>query len=101
MADRVSDLIVDSKLDVEVHADYTIHKIFHSDPTIGRRRIKIDERWQKSRELGRGAVGVVWLESCSAGPHMGQLRAVKEIRSGGRDAYTKYLRELEAIAKFS
>jgi hypothetical protein len=72
---------------------------------------RVEERWQRKKELGSGGFGTVWLETCvssssyssSSNGNQNGLRAVKEIRTGGSTslAAMDYTRELEAIAKFS
>jgi hypothetical protein len=97
MAPSVSGLVVDSKLDVKCFKDYSIQTRLVSN--LGQRRTREQERWEVTKELGRGSYGVVWLEKCTAGPSSGEVRAVKELMKGTTSI--KYGRELEAIAKFS
>ncbi len=102
MASRIPDLVVDSKLEVECFEDYSIQTRLVSDPATGQRRTLQQERWQRTKVLGRGTFGVVWLEKCATGPSLGKLRAVKEIiKQTASASATAYSRELEAIAKFS
>jgi hypothetical protein len=65
------------------------------------RRIREQERWQRTKHLGSGSFGVVWLETCTEGSSSGRVRAVKEIVKGTASVTVVYSRELEAIAKFS
>lgn len=95
----LSDLVVDTRLDAVVSASHTIQARYVSNPAIGQRRTRLEENWHRTKELGRGTFGVVWLETCVAGPSLSQLRAVKEIRKDG-DVSTFY-RELDAVARFS
>ncbi|KAJ5129356.1 uncharacterized protein N7515_005395 [Penicillium bovifimosum] len=101
---RISDLVRDSKLSTEFTSECTTHTFFGSTLVPGKRRSRRqrqEERWTKSKRLGHGSFGVVWLEECVAG-RIGRLRAVKEIRKetvGFQEE--EYNRELEAIAKFS
>ena len=65
-------------------------------------RQRVEERWRRKHELGRGSFGVVWLEECVSGPSEGQLRAVKQLRKAPHSTTSKYYaKELEAIVKFS
>jgi hypothetical protein len=98
---RLPDIVVDTRLESEVHAEFTIHSVFASSPVTSAtgaeagavatssspvatksRPGKIKERWRRVRQLGSGGYGTVWLERCSAGSQerVGTLRAVKEIR---------------------
>lgn len=98
----LSDLVRDWKLESVVHPNYTVQIHYISDAAQGQWRRPVEERWQRTRQLGRGAFGIVWLEQCTIDPSHGQLRAVKELCKTSRSlppAY--YLKELDAIFKFS
>lgn len=102
MDDVLPDLVLDSKLECTVLGDHTIHTKYISNPATGLRRARVESKWQRTKELGRGSLGVVWLEKCTSGPNLGQVYAVKELRKGTRTVPpASYARELEAIAKFS
>jgi hypothetical protein len=97
-----SDLVRDLKLETTIVDGTTIHTHNMSDSGAGRRRINVEEKWERQRKLGNGTYGTVWLEICVLGPKKGQLRAVKEISKEVTTAEPiDYGRELEAIAKFS
>ncbi|KAI1764987.1 kinase-like domain-containing protein [Hypoxylon sp. FL1150] len=103
MDTTLPELVRDSRLEATFHPSpstpiETTHEIRLS------RRVLHSETWIRERRLGNGGYGTVWLERRSemgsrASP---QLRAVKELKvprtQGGRDGY---IRELEALAKFS
>lgn len=102
MDDNLSDLVRDSKLESVVFGDHTIHTKYISNPAAGQRRVRVEEIWQRTKELGRGSYGVVWLEKCTSGPDSGKVRAVKELMKGTATMPSAgYARELEAIVKFS
>ena len=95
---KLPDLVRDSQLNVKfvpsASGPVTVHqRATRSDV---RRRVLVEERWQRLKELGNGSYGHVWLEECVDGPMKGKLRAVKEMRKE-----PAYARELEALVKFS
>ncbi|KAM5343262.1 hypothetical protein ACJ41O_014228 [Fusarium nematophilum] len=89
------ELVRDSKLEATTfQADLTIH----TQP-LGRRRRH--EKWRPGGLLGNGGYGVVLLQHRVEGDEAAdQLRAVKMLRTYGRGP-EYYVRELEALAKFS
>lgn len=100
--DSQSDLVRDSRLDtIFINATTTRHIFVRSDRRAGQRQVRVEESWQRQRQLGNGTFGKVWLESCVGGPNTGQLRAIKEVAKGGDETAVDYRRELDAIAKFS
>lgn len=98
---RLSDLVVDSKLNTEFRNSITIHSFLEIDEA-GRRSSR-EEQWRLEQSLGRGGSGQVRLQSCvTAGRHYGALRAVKSIDTQSKLNKSLDLnRELEAIGKFS
>ncbi|CAI7606307.1 unnamed protein product [Penicillium bialowiezense] len=96
---QYSDLVHDSRLSTRFVAGNTIHTYLESTTVFNRRarRQKRVETWVRSKELGRGSFGIVWLERC---PRDNSLRAVKEITKK-KIRENVYHRELEAIIKFS
>lgn len=94
------DLVKDSKLLVELHETHAYYFNICNDNAAGqiRRRTWKKETWTRTKRLGGGATGEVWLEECRTGEKMGQVQAVKVISKGSHfDVY----QELETIAKFS
>jgi hypothetical protein len=98
MDDNLSDVVRDSKLRTRYEKPHTIHLFDDPDspPFSARRR----EQWKKDRTIGHGGQGRVVLQTCTGGSRGYTQRAVKMIplQEGGR---RRYLRELEAILKFS
>ncbi|TKA68937.1 hypothetical protein B0A49_05344 [Cryomyces minteri] len=84
----MDDLIEYFRLDTNFSTYFTEHSVYQQ----GRR---VQERWVRNKELGRGAFGKVWLE---VEGNKGKTRAVKQIQKGSNIDYVK---ELGAIAKFS
>ncbi len=100
--EALSDVVLDWQLECDVRSDCTLQTRHVTNSAEGLWRERVEERWQRTRELGRGSFGVVWLEKCASGPSSGQLRAVKELRKTQTSARPKYYsKELEAIVKFS
>jgi hypothetical protein len=95
--DSVSDLVEHFKLDTYFLADLTQHTFYESDPSKGRRKLRVDRKWRRDKKLGNGAFGVVWLEV----EHNGEKRAVKEIKKSQMAPKFDYRKELLAMAKLS
>lgn len=96
------ELVRDSRLPAAITQNVTIH----TRPP-GRRAISRHETWVREQILGHGGYGLVWLErkiknhDDDSSP---ELRAVKGIRIPEHQAAwdgKQYVRELEALAKFS
>ncbi|KAJ0414797.1 hypothetical protein BJY00DRAFT_294472 [Aspergillus carlsbadensis] len=103
---RLPDLVADSRLVVEIHETHTDYFNIRTDASgSGRpsmRRNWKKETWTRTKRLGGGATGDVWLEECRADVDgnelQRQLQAVKVVsKSVDFDVYA----ELETIAKFS
>ncbi len=90
------ELVRDTKLQATIQGELTIHT-----RPFGRRRY---ERWKLKHILGHGGCGVVWLEckvkDGTQEEDAGESRAVKRIDTSGHRS-EHYVRELEALAKFS
>lgn len=98
----ISDLVRDSKLETKFYPGYTQHVYYVSGATPRQRKVRKEERWERGRNLGAGAFGIVWLEKFVTENAEVRHRAVKEIRKTvQRPKAADYSRELEAIAKFS
>ncbi|KAH7163515.1 kinase-like domain-containing protein [Dactylonectria estremocensis] len=95
---RLPELARDSELSTTFQSDLTIH----TKPS-SRRNAPKAEVWRQEKMLGHGGFGVVWLQRrISESPVAPQLRAVKQIQISDRNSGAKgYVRELEALAKFS
>jgi len=94
------DLVRDSKLDTQffLNPEYTQHIHYISEISLGRRKVRKEERWKRKRMLGHGSFGEFWLEQCVKGDNKDKVRAVKRISKIDHDSYH---RELEAITFFS
>ena len=98
----ISDLVRDSKLETKFCLGYTQHVYHVSGGTPRQRKMRMEERWERGRNLGTGGFGTVWLEKLVTENGEEKYRAVKEIRKDmQRSEAISYSRELEAIAKFS
>lgn len=99
---RLPDLVRDSQLDVEFRDGCTVHTYLESNLSSLQREVQREETWKQERQIGDGGFGSVWLEICTRGTQRDTVRAVKKIavrRNNTRDMV--YVRELEAIMKFS
>lgn len=97
----ISDLVRDSKIETEFLDSCFQHVFYDTGASAKQRRMRREERWVRRNFVGRGAYGSVYLEQCVIGTSQ-KLRAVKEIKKSvvpGQEL--DYLRELEAVAKFS
>ncbi|KAI1090605.1 kinase-like domain-containing protein [Rostrohypoxylon terebratum] len=96
------DIVRDSRLETEFFDGYTQHIVYVSGHSARERHVPKEERWVRKEFLGQGAYGTVHLEQCKQGDGSARLRAVKQIKKynvAGKEL--EYLRELEAISKFS
>ncbi len=93
---KLPDLVNDSKLLVELHETHAHYFNICNDNV--RRRTWKKETWTRTKRLGGGATGEVWLEECHTGEKMGQVQAVKVI---SKVSHFDVYQELETIAKFS
>ncbi|KAH7022324.1 kinase-like domain-containing protein [Ilyonectria destructans] len=94
--DKLPEIVRDSELSTTFQSSITIH----TKPS-SRRNAPNQERWRHVKILGHGGYGEVWLQrrESSGSP---KLRALKHIRISDRDSGPRgYIRELEALAKFS
>ena len=102
--ENLPELVRDWKLECDcsdIH-NSTLQIRYVTNAAEGLWRQRVEERWQRKHELGRGSCGVVWLEECVSGVSEGQLRAVKELHKAPLSTTSKYYaKELEAIVKFS
>lgn len=97
----VSDLVLDSKINTEFLESCIRHVFLEAGQSPEQRLVRREERWVRQRYLGRGSYGTVYLEKREDG-NTKELRAVKEVKKSvvaGREL--DYVRELEAIMKFS
>jgi hypothetical protein len=111
----LADLVRNSKLTVIFKQRVTIHKVhcLQPGPGVSLEKQTIEEFWYREKQIGSGGFGRIWLESSDLADGGRIYRAVKEleIRSTSlsqqaaaepEQALSKqYLRELEAIARFS
>ncbi|KAH6876564.1 kinase-like domain-containing protein [Thelonectria olida] len=105
MDDVISDLVRDWKLDSTIASDgSTTQTKYVSNPATGQWRTPVKEKWERTKNLGRGTFGVVRLEHCTSGPSAGKTRAVKEIQTTFGSSTVEPIvlsRELLAVIKFS
>jgi hypothetical protein len=95
------ELVRDSKLEVVVRDNITIH----IEPLECRDQVR-PQRWETRRTLGRGGDGTVFLQRKVDGPGMIDSLAVKQMSlitdlASENHESKRYVRELEALAKFA
>ncbi|KAK0644063.1 kinase-like domain-containing protein [Cercophora newfieldiana] len=96
------ELVRDFRLQASLQGSVTVHT-----RAPGRRGVSRHESWSRERILGNGGYGVVWLErkvkitDKNADAQATALRAVKCVKIPPSQTNFKYVRELEALAKFS
>lgn len=96
------ELVRDSRLQAVINDSENL--TVHTRPFV-RRNVSRHETWSRKQILGHGGYGIVWLEQkIKEDDSPAELRAVKGIRIP--DSHWKleggqYVRELEALAKFS
>ncbi|KAJ5669494.1 hypothetical protein N7462_010564 [Penicillium macrosclerotiorum] len=98
----ISDLVLDSLIEVKFDHHYTHRLTMHNDLSssrFGRRRPRKDV-WEEVKKLGKGAYGTVSLQRCLTSDKA-ELQAVKKIKKTILPKRIDYFKELEAIAKFS
>lgn len=94
------ELVRQFRLETVINQTQTIHTLLR-----GQRRLSSCVTWERvtERPLGHGGYGEVWLEK-RVGDVQDQtpvLRAVKSIYTNASSQRRDYIRELEALAKFS
>lgn len=98
----VPDIVADAKIETEISKDFVKHIFHRSGLTAGERYVRREECWTRQQFLGQGAYGTVHLETCETKGGSKKLRAVKEVRKSVQASEElDYMRELEAIYKFS
>lgn len=103
MDSSLSDLVLDSRIQVEFSGNFTYRFTFQSRVSSARyfRRRPRKDTWQTVKLLGRGLYGTVSLHRCLTSEGKAELQAVKTIEKAVISEGVNYYRELEAIAKFS
>ncbi|KAF7525619.1 hypothetical protein G7054_g11019 [Neopestalotiopsis clavispora] len=97
----VSDLVRDSKIETEWLDSCLRHIFYDTGPSAKQRRVRREEKWVRQDFVGEGAFGRVYLEQCRSDTSE-RLRAVKQVKkSSAPGEEFDYMRELEAVAKFS
>uniref|UniRef100_A0A8H7NBH9 Autophagy-related protein 1 n=1 Tax=Bionectria ochroleuca TaxID=29856 RepID=A0A8H7NBH9_BIOOC len=101
--EQIPDLVHDSKIETSVTGNRIEHVFYEPGRTPQERQRRRVECWDRDVILGKGAYGIVYKERrCSQAGTLETLRAVKQISKsvvGGEPL--DYIRELEAIIKFS
>lgn len=94
------ELVRQFRLETVINQTKTVHTLLR-----GQRRLPSRVTWERvtERPLGHGGYGEVWLEKRvdKVQDHTPGLRAVKSIYTNASSQRRDYVRELEALAKFS
>lgn len=94
------ELVRQFRLETVIDQTKTVHTLLR-----GQRRLPSRVTWERvtERPLGHGGYGEVWLEKRvgNVQDHTPGLRAVKSIYTNASSQRRDYVRELEALAKFS
>ena len=89
-----------SKLNTRFHKKYVIHT--HDDPDAPPSSQPREEYWKSEKwPIGSGGQGRVFLQTCTSGSRSYATRAVKEIPLQEGSGRLRYIRELDAITRFS
>jgi hypothetical protein len=92
-----SDLVNFFQLDASFDPIYAVTRE-NVSAADGKRRTAVKE-WKRTKRLGNGVFGTVWLEEEM---EKGELKAVKEVsKNGSTTARTDYTRELVALGRLS
>lgn len=97
---RLSDIIHDWKIETRMEKSYITHTFYESGTSAQERHVQKEEVWERKQKLGKGAYGTVYLVHAQG--NLQKTRAIKKIRKSITDDEDfDYIRELEAIIKFS
>lgn len=102
--DQLTEVVRDSRLHASFRSDgqnrYTVHTHAISHRTRPKREV-----WIHESNIGQGGFGIIQLQAKdTAGRQAAEYRVVKSVRVSESDLVLKrsfYIRELEAMAKFS
>jgi hypothetical protein len=93
-----NDILDTFHLNVTFSGSYLEQRRAFSDRRRGLRDVIEVKTWRRTKELGRGGFGIVYLEE----DEQGNARAVKEVpRAMGKQTTIDPLREITAMAAFS
>ena len=96
--DSASDLIEYFRLDAEFCHDCVKYVGYRSSQSRGHRKVRVERKWVRQRNLSTGVCGTVVLQS----DHRGETRVVKAIsKEFYVDARIDYRRELVAMARLT
>ncbi|MCJ1266066.1 Ankyrin-2 [Lobaria immixta] len=97
----LSDLLDHFKLDAEIGPNFTSHVSYRPNRARGLRKERHETRWLRTKRIGGGMFGAVWLEEHGE-DNMKEQRAVKVINKARmQDFRIDYERGIVALAEFS
>lgn len=83
------------KLETVIYEDHVVHTTYKTDLAARQRKVTVEEKWTRKKEIGVGGFGVVLLEQEEGG----QLRAIKKLPLGLPNV--DYSRELNTLARLT
>lgn len=103
MTGQLPNVLLDYQLEMaRGHSRRRVTHVVH-DPALPPSAPPRLESWESAkRAIGRGGQGEVLLQTCTTeGPRHGTARALKVVRCFDDDGRYRYVRELEAMVRFS
>lgn len=102
MSDGLSDSLLDFQLDITGGNRRNITQVAY-DPLLPPSAPRRLENWQCSnRPIGSGGQGAIYLQRCTtSGSRLNDCRALKIIKCQDDEKRSRYIRELEVMARFS
>jgi hypothetical protein len=95
--ERVSDLILDSKLETSFLPNCTVHTFQESDLKSRQRLVTRSEHWRRQKKIGGGGFGTVWLETYTQDTSSSTSAPLLQCVQSSRLIWTRDLARLTTI----